>query len=89
MTSLTLHSRGKLLTKADVQIEFQVICARCGQPVIITTILHFADCPQVSVEPCSCQIIEATLNNAKRMGLITEADIIMKDMADDVKRSNS
>jgi hypothetical protein len=51
---MSFNSRGKLLTKVEAQVDFQVICAKCHQPVIITSILHFADCPQVSVIPCRC-----------------------------------
>ena len=78
---MTLHSRGKLLTKADVQVEFQVICAKCEQPVVIANILHFADCPQVSVEPCSCSSL--LLRDE-----ITADLAIMEEMKDDISRIN-
>ena len=86
MTSKNLHSRGKLLARADVQVDFQVVCAKCHQLLIIATIIHFADCPQVSIEPCLCQAKETMRSNAKRMGLITETDVIMKEMKDDIKQ---
>jgi hypothetical protein len=70
---MSLHTRGKLLAKVEAQVDFQVICARCGQPVIIVSILHFADCPQVRVEPCFCASIKTV-------------DTIMKEIKDDVKR---
>jgi hypothetical protein len=74
---MTFNSRGKLLTKVEAQVAFQVICAKCGQPVIIASILHFADCPQVSVVPCLCT------------GLVirdeTRADLaILEEMKDDL-----
>jgi hypothetical protein len=70
---MTFNSRGKLLTKVEAQVDFQVICAKCHQPVIIASILHFADCPQVSVEPCLCVSIKTV-------------DTIMKEIQDNVQR---
>ena len=77
--SSTLHSRGKLLAKANVQVEFQVICAKCHQPVIITTIIHFADCPQVSVEPCLCSSL------TKPHEAVKIVQDMMQDMVVDTK----
>lgn len=62
---------GTLLTKVDAEVQFEIVCAKCHQPLIIASILHFADCPQVKVEPCLCQAQ-------------TAVDLIMAEIKDDI-----
>ena len=73
---MSFDSKGKLLTKVQVQVDFQAICDKCGQPVIISSILHFADCPQVNIVPCSCLTKETKKH---------EAVAIMRDMVVDTE----
>lgn len=77
---------GVFPTKVDAKVKFEVVCAECHQPLPIKNIIHFSDCPQVQVEPCSCQSRDFMLKEAERMGVITKADRVMKEMADDVKK---
>jgi len=57
MTSLEgkIKGVGILMVSIPAKIQFEIVCAECYQPLTITTILQFADCPQVSVMPCACQ----------------------------------
>ena len=64
---------GVLLLKVDAKAKFEVVCAECHQPLTIVSILHFADCPQVSVAPCLCQAQ-------------TVVDLILGEMKDDIGR---
>ena len=64
---------GTVLTKAEVQIQVEIVCAECYQPLTIASILHFADCPQIKVNPCLCQTK-------------TAVDLILAEIKNDVSQ---
>ena len=66
---------GVLLARVDARVQFEVVCTKCHQPLTIVTILHFADCPQVSVGPCSCpNLIKRHEAVAIVQGMVTDTE---------------